>query len=308
MSTVSLFLLFALLLCSGSIALRMMKRSGKITGVSPTLKLAAGFGVDTPVINADELRRIANEGGHADGENFLRLFHPAFPMKVLEPLSIKAAEEFMNVKRSVSMEGSDMDDVLKSSLPWEVLPQLGINDFQGVWSNNQTEAAYVKYRHTGNIVWAAKTPTVHPNCVLLNHWRQEAILITEYSPENGAKGVTLVPGSGAVGQEYVWPPAALDIELKEKKWQPVVVSDNISNGQMLSYLAPDMKKGPWEFIFLLLTPSSDTKTLEGLLSTGLSPRQGFIAYLRLLDGAMRRTQTFDEIPDYRKIKEQHLVL
>ena len=308
MSMIFLFFMFALFLCSGGIALRSMRRTGRITGILPALKLAARDGLDTSAFDVDELRRVASEGGHADGENFLRLFHPAFPMKILEPLSIKAAEEFLNVKRSVSMEGSDMEDVLKSGLPWEVLPKLGINDFEGVWSKNQTEAAYEKYRHTGNVVWAAKTPAVHPNCVLLNHWRQEAIFITEYSPTKGAKGITLVPGSGTVGLEHVWPPAALEIELKEKKWQPVVVSENISNGQILSYLTPDMKKGPWELIFLLLTPSSDTKTLESLLDTGLSPRQGFIAYLRLLEGAMRRTETFDEIPDYRKIKEQHLFL
>jgi len=303
-------LMCVLLLCTGGGAFRMMRHSLWTDGTArnTAFRLATGDGSDISAFNADALRSIAEEGGHADGESFLRLFHPAFPMKILEPLSIDAAEEFVNVKRSVSMEGSDMDEVLQSGLPWEVLPKLGINDFHGVWSKNQTSSAYDKYRHTGHIVWAAKTSKLQPNCVLLNHWKQEAILLTEYSPSEGARGVTLVPGAGGIGQEYVWPSASLDIELKEKRWQPVLVSENILNGEILSYLALDMKKGPWELIFLLMTPSSDEKTLQALLGTGLSPRQGLIAYLRLLEGAARRTETFDEIPDYRKIKEQQLIL
>ena len=229
-------------------------------------------------------------------------------MKILEPLTISGAEELQQIKRSVSMDGSDMMETLQSALPWEILPKLGINDFQGTWSKNQTESAYQKYRHTGHIVWAAKTNIIKPNSVILNHWRQEAILITEYSSEGGAKGVTLVSGSGATGKSYVWPPSALDIELKEKKWQPCLVSENILSGEILTLLPPEMKKGAWEFIFLLLTPSHDEKTLEALLDTGLSPRQGFVAYLRLLDSAMRRSESFDDIPDYRKIKERDLVL
>ena len=108
MSMIFLFFMFALFLCSGGIALRSMRRTGRITGLFPALKLARD-GLDTSAFDVDELRRVASEGRHADGENFLRLFHPAFPMKVLEPVSIKAAEELLNVKRSVSMETRFVD-------------------------------------------------------------------------------------------------------------------------------------------------------------------------------------------------------
>ena len=120
--------------------------------------------------------------------------------------------------------------------------------------------------------------------------------------------MTLVAGSGATGNSYSWPPAALDIELREKKWQPCMASENILNGEVLRLLSPDMSKGAWELLFLLLTPSTDEKSLQALLDTGLSPRQGFIAYLRLLESALRRSESFDDIPDYRKIKERDLVL
>ena len=84
---VSLHIFLALLLLSGGMAFRMMKGSGRM-GAFPLLKLAAGDGLDASALNADELRKVANEGGYADGEKFVRLFHPAFPTKVLESLSI----------------------------------------------------------------------------------------------------------------------------------------------------------------------------------------------------------------------------
>jgi hypothetical protein len=52
-----------------------------------------------------------------------------------------------------------------------------------------------------------------------------------------------------------------------------------------------MKKAPWELIFLLLTSQGDKKTLQALL-----------------ESAQRRSEAFDGIPDYRKIKERDLVL
>ena len=110
---------------------------------------------ETP-LNADALRSIASVG-HADGDKFLRIFHPAFPLAVLNPISITEAEEFHSIQKSISTVGSDMDEVLASGLPWEVMPKLGIQDFQGVWSKTQTEVFFEKFRHRGHIVWASKT-------------------------------------------------------------------------------------------------------------------------------------------------------
>lgn len=143
----------------------------------------------------------------------------------------------------------------------------------------------------------------------MNHWSQQAILITDYSLTGGATGIELLAGTGVQGgNTYIWPPAALDMEYKQRKWQAVLASDNIYNGNILSLLSTDMKKGAWELLFLLITSSTDTKTLNALLDTGLSPRQGFIAYLRLLEAALKRSEAFNDIPDYRKIKERDLVL
>lgn len=69
----------------------------------------------------------------------------------------------------------------------------------------------------------------------MNHWSQQVILLTDYSLTGGARGVELTSGTGLEGGTvYEWPAAALDIELKENKWQPCVVSENIISGQILS--------------------------------------------------------------------------
>ena len=95
--------------------------------------------------------------------------------------------------------------------------------------------AFEKFRHTGDIVWSVKTNVLQPNCVLLNHWSQQAILLTDYTFAGGARGVELVPSTGVQGGNvYEWPSAALDLELTQKKWQPCLVSENIISGQILS--------------------------------------------------------------------------
>ena len=143
----------------------------------------------------------------------------------------------------------------------------------------------------------------------MNHWTQQAIYITNYSPLIGAQGIELAPGRPTEPRTvFEWPPMALDIEFHEKKWQPVIVSNNILNGEILSLLPSEMKKSPWELIFLLLISSNDKKTIQTLLDTGLSPRQGLFAYLRLLGAALKRSETFDDIPDYRKIQEKDLIM
>ena len=40
---------------------------------------------DADNFNADALRSLGSSG-HPDGDSFLRLFHPAFPLQVLNPL------------------------------------------------------------------------------------------------------------------------------------------------------------------------------------------------------------------------------
>ena len=138
------------------------------------------------------------------------------------------------------------------------------------------------------------------------------MLLTEYDQERGAKGYEIRGQSGAV-DFFSWPPLALELELTEAstRWQvhplrthaprrgnpsithhrvcshlsqPVRVSENIASGEVLSSLPPMMAKSAWELIFLLLvSPEEDADVYQALFDTGLCPRQGLIAYIRLLE-------------------------
>ena len=64
----------------------------------------------------------------------------------------------------------------------------------------------------------------------------------------------------------------------------MAVSDNILSGEVLNLLPPSMPKAVWELIFLLtLSFKEDKLAFEALIDIGLAPRQGLIAYLRLIN-------------------------
>jgi len=109
-----------------------------------------------------------------------------------------------------------------------------------------------------------------------------------------------------------WPPLALEFEMTANKWQAVEVSDNLVNGDIKAWLPKQLlPKALWEVIYLLLA-SSESEGMDAvrqaLLDTGLSPRRGLIAYLRLLSKVVQRGAVIDDIPDYRTIREQEVIL
>jgi hypothetical protein len=107
----------------------------------------------------------------------------------------------------------------------------------------------------------------------------------------------------------VWPPYALEIEFTQKKWQAVAASENVLNGNILQYLPKKMPKALWELLFvLLLSPSQDKLIFQTLLDTGLSPEKGLLAYFRLIEKVLQRTETFEKIPQYRQIMESEINL
>lgn len=167
--------------------------------------------------------------------------------------------------------------------------------------------------------------------LLVNHWQQKLVLLTKYDPLTGAAGAVLnarslrtfatsaltetslrTPESNlsslaqqlVVGEEDVltWPPLALEFEIQAKKWQMVEVSPSMLTPAVLSKLPASMPTALWEIVCLcLLRVEEDSTVLQALLDTGISPRQGFLAYLRLLHRVLSRTETFDDIPGYRQI-------
>lgn len=234
-----------------------------------------------------------------------RIFHPAFPLSLLKPLTDREVDEITKVREilKTSTSGDDFSSTASTGLPWRPLPFIGISDNQCVWSSKEIRDAFERNKHTGHIVWAEKLNKPAKGCILINNWNQKAIYLAEYDPQQGARGYEIRAHSGVT--EFInWPPLALEMELAEKKWQPVKVSDNIANGTVLRLLPKEMPKAPWELILLLLLhPETHAAELQALFDTGLSPKQGLIAYMRLIDQVTKRAQSFDDVPDYRKITE-----
>jgi hypothetical protein len=70
-----------------------------------------------------------------------------------------------------------------------------------------------------------------------------------------------------------------------------------------------MKKAPWELLLLLLiNPDERPDAMQALFDTGLCPRQGLIAYMRLLEQVMLRSEAWEGLPSYRKIIEKDIVI
>ena len=70
-----------------------------------------------------------------------------------------------------------------------------------------------------------------------------------------------------------------------------------------------MGKAPWELIFLLLLSNEEyPEASQALFDTGLCPRQGLIAYIRLLEQVMFRAEAWEGVPQYRKIMESEIAI
>jgi len=75
-----------------------------------------------------------------------------------------------------------------------------------------------------------------------------------------------------------------------------------------------MEKAPWELLILCLmsldtsSPHFQKEELQSLLDTGLSPKQGLLAYIRLLEQVRRRTELWEDVPDHMKIYDTELLI
>lgn len=173
------------------------------------------------------------------------------------------------------------------------------------WNSVEIEEGYEKFKHCGHVVWAHKIKRPERGCMLLNHWQQRVIYLTDYDVTKGAKGYEL--SSNGPGKFINWPPLVLESELVANRWQPMRVSENLFSGEVFSSMPPQMTRAQWELIFLLsLSPTKDAEAYQALFDTGLSPRQGLIAYIRLIEKVIARAETFDGVPNYRKIAETEL--
>lgn len=253
--------------------------------------------------------QLSSIGGlHSDIEQCLsinptgvRLFNPVFPNKLIVSLSHDDISDVIRLNKLL-----DPTPIPKTNLPWKPLPSTKLAENEKSMSSSEIEDLYSKYRHTGHIVWAYTIPYPMKGCMLVNHYQQKVIYLSDYTCESGGKGYEI---TGDVAKTIIWPPLSLEIELMNKQWEMVAVSENIANGLIFTYLPPEMRKSAWELIFLLLvSPSRKDTAMQAMFDTGLSPKQGLIAYLRLLEQVQARTGEFEEVPLYRQIYEKELKL
>ena len=142
------------------------------------------------------------------------VFHPAFPNFLTQSSPSDEVQRLITVKEMLRQSRDEQPSDF-SLLPWKVFPALGINDLQVVFSKSQIEESYEKHKHNGYFLWAEKLEKPEKGCILLNHWSQKAILLSEYDVERGARGYELRSSSGTV-ESFIWPPLALEHELTEK--------------------------------------------------------------------------------------------
>ena len=94
----------------------------------------------------------------------------------------------------------------------------------------------------------------------------------------------------------------------EKHSNLVQVYGNISNQEIFQFFPEEVRKtqtAAWELVFLLLLSNErddDAEVIQALLDTGISPRKGLIAYMRLFKRVSDRTAVLSEVPPYRRIQ------
>lgn len=238
-----------------------------------------------------------------------KIFHPAFPLKLKDSISYDEAIHYLDIQSkfrasAIGAEDEPREVPAYKGLPWRVLPEIGLSGEKDTLSKKGIENAWEKSRHRGSLVWAYKLKYAEAGCFLLNHWKQQVVYVEEYDIATGARGYEVSLHSET---PMNWPPLTLEREILERKWQPVQASENLKGKEITKMLPTKMSKSPWEIIFsLLISAETHPEMYQALYDTGLSPKQGLFAYMRLLDQILLRTEDLDDLPSYRKIFESDL--
>lgn len=164
----------------------------------------------------------------------LRLFHPSYPLSLLDVVSEEEASSIMKVKRLNGIVTTTAEGIEPATvpLPWKPFPELGISPEAFVSSKNILDL-YERQKHQGYFLWARKLEKPRINCVLVNHWSQRVVHLTQYSVTDGAVGYDLTSSADndLRAAQMTWPPLALEFEMTANKWQAVEVSENLINGR-----------------------------------------------------------------------------
>lgn len=84
----------------------------------------------------------------------LRLFHPAYPLSLLTPISKEEAGNILRVKELTdSLEENVNSLTTAAKYPWNAFPKLGIPDSNLIMSRSEIINSYDKNRHLGQFIW-----------------------------------------------------------------------------------------------------------------------------------------------------------
>lgn len=83
----------------------------------------------------------------------LRLFHPAFPLEVLNPVSRKEAEDLYKIKAAIAPGQEAAFAKEYHRLPWFVMPRIGVPEVQTFMSKNDIQDTFQKSKHLGQLFW-----------------------------------------------------------------------------------------------------------------------------------------------------------
>jgi hypothetical protein len=242
-----------------------------------------------------------------------RILNSGSLRELLNPISPERARSILQVQAVLKKSGLSSAAKKKS-----IDDSSSINLIQGML---RSETAVEEEPATGSlVVWAEQTDRIEVGCVLLNNWAQRAVLITSYDPATGAKGYELnsmtIAGRDEVAPaarddssfSYTWPPLALEMELVDQKWTLAAVSETVRNHEVFQCLPNEVRQSvsvAWELVFLLLLSRDDpgdAEIIQTLLDTGISPRKGLAAYMRLFQRVVDRDEVLSAVPSYRRIE------
>ena len=110
--------------------------------------LTLGFSSINTLRNLDTIQEILHKNPSG-----LRIFHPAFPSQVLNPISQTVAQNIFRVKELTGSVDNPFDLTNIPELPWKIFPEVGITDSTNFKSKSDLLELYEINRHKGQFVW-----------------------------------------------------------------------------------------------------------------------------------------------------------
>lgn len=83
----------------------------------------------------------------------LRLFHPAFPLELIKPISVEEADDFIRIQQAIAPQSVQFYQTEFQRLPWFVFPRIGVPDTQVFLSKNDVRLIFEKTKPLGQLIW-----------------------------------------------------------------------------------------------------------------------------------------------------------